>query len=278
MHKVKNRIQYSRIEHLAKMVYLGRWKKTYMAMFTIYLDASGSPDSNTILSVAGFIAPVEQWIFFERDWKAALKQFGVSSLHMKHFAHSLGEYSKWKGDETTRRRFLSRLIAELKVRVHHSFVNSLYLPDYYDLDKTFCVSESLKPLGLAGGGCILKVRNWADKWKVPQNEILYAFEDGDKHKGNLIDVANRYFGISPVFMKKSESVAFEAADLLAYEHFRANQKVCKNPGVYGLEDLRFPLQALSKIPNGKDGEDWGIQDLPQMAENFKSGGFPLRQS
>jgi hypothetical protein len=152
----------------------------------------------------------------------------------------------------------------------------VYLPDYYEVDKKYCLSESVKPLGLAAGACMLKVRNWADKWKVPQNEILYAFEDGDKHKGNLIDVANRHFGINPVFMKKAESVAFEAADLLAYEHFRANQKVCKNPGVYGFEDLRFPLQSLMTIPNGEGGEDWGIQDLPQMEENFKSAGFPLR--
>lgn len=267
---------YSRIEHLAKAVFLNRWKDSCVAMFTIYFDASGSPDSTNILSVAGLIAPVEQWMRFERDWKAILGEFGVSELHMKKFAHSAGEFSKWKGNEAIRRRFLSRLIAEIKVRVRHSFVNSVCLADYYQLDKKYCISESVKPLGLAAGACFLKVRNWADKWKIQQSAILYVFEDGDKHKGNLMEVANRDFGINPVFMKKQESVVFQAADLLAYEHFRANQKVLKSPGVYALDQLRFPLQALAKIPNGEKGEDWGVQDIPQMEENCKRSGFPMR--
>jgi hypothetical protein len=133
-----------------------------MGNFTIYFDASGSPDSTKVLSMAGFIAPVGQWAVFERDWKNALDQFGVTRLHMREFAHSVGQYAGWKGDEARRRQFLARLIAEVKVRVRHSFVSSVYLPDYFELDKKYCVSETLKPIGLVGlvaGSCFLKARN-----------------------------------------------------------------------------------------------------------------------
>jgi len=52
-------------------------------MFTVYFDESGSPDDTAALVVAGFLASVEQWIEFERNWKQALAAFAVSRLHMK---------------------------------------------------------------------------------------------------------------------------------------------------------------------------------------------------
>ena len=42
--------QYSRMKHLAMAFFLGRWRSSYMAMFTIYFDASGAPDNNAALS------------------------------------------------------------------------------------------------------------------------------------------------------------------------------------------------------------------------------------
>jgi hypothetical protein len=112
-----------------------------MAMFTAYFDASGSPDQTEVLTVAGFIAPVEQWLFFEKDWKEVLARYGVSSLHMKEFAHSRGEFCSWKDDKIKRQSFLSLLIATIRSRVHHSFVASIYLPDYRSNDEKYCLSE-----------------------------------------------------------------------------------------------------------------------------------------
>ena len=78
-----------------------------------------------LVVVAGFIATAEQWTAFEHDWRHILSMFGVSSLHMRHFAHSLGEYSSWKGDENRRKDFLSRLIGITKIRAQHSFAIAL---------------------------------------------------------------------------------------------------------------------------------------------------------
>jgi hypothetical protein len=67
---------------------------------------------------------VEQWLFFEKDWKEVLARYGVSSLHMKEFAHSRGEFCSWKDNKIKRQSFLSLLIATIRARVHHSFVAS----------------------------------------------------------------------------------------------------------------------------------------------------------
>src|ERR1700729_2721075 len=106
-----------------------------MAMFTVYFDVSGHPDNTDVVSVGGFAANAGQWIRFEKEWKKVLADYGMGSLHMKHFAHSTGEYTSWKGDESRRRAFLSALIVVIKKRVRHSFVSSVYMPDYRAIDK-----------------------------------------------------------------------------------------------------------------------------------------------
>ena len=60
--------------------------------------------------VAGFLATEEQWIEFDRNRNDCLRDFGVSGLHMKLFAHSRRDFVSWKGNEHKRRLFLVRLI------------------------------------------------------------------------------------------------------------------------------------------------------------------------
>jgi hypothetical protein len=141
---------YSRNEHLANAIYLNRWKECFVAMFTVYFDASGHPDRLDVLSVAGFIADAAQWKEFERNWQEILNRsdFQVSSLHMRDFCHSTGEFASWKGDEQRRRNFLTALIGTIKARVRHSFAHSMYIPDYREVDKQYKLSETIAPLPL----------------------------------------------------------------------------------------------------------------------------------
>ncbi|HXX17022.1 MAG TPA: hypothetical protein VEJ47_19125 [Candidatus Eremiobacteraceae bacterium] len=95
-------------------------------MFSAYFDASGHPNNTSVLAVAGFIADADQWIEFDRNWKEVLNRpdFGISSLHMKDFCHSTGEFAAWRNDEQRRRAFLSALIEIIKIRVRHSFMRT----------------------------------------------------------------------------------------------------------------------------------------------------------
>lgn len=240
-----------------------------MAMFTVYFDVSGHPDGTDVLSVAGFIANAGQWKRFEKKWKKVLADFGVSSLHMKDFAHSNGEFKSWKGNENRRRAFLSALICVIKERVRHSFAASVYLPDYRAIDAVSHIREVRSPFAMAGCTAIQHVRNWAIEKGFSMDNILLVFEDGDADKANFFQAAVHDFGVNPVFMKKEQSSAFQAADLLAYEHLKANLKVVPNSGVYALEDLRQPLQLLNRIPNGIAGKDWSIQEKAELEATLR---------
>jgi len=78
-------------------------------MVTGYFDESGIHDSAIVTTIGGFISTAEGWDKFNRDWLAVLNEFDISCFHMKHFAHFLGEFAKFKDNEGRRRELLSKL-------------------------------------------------------------------------------------------------------------------------------------------------------------------------
>jgi hypothetical protein len=245
--------------------------------YAAYFDCSGSPDDTLAIVVAGFVAPVNQWIAFERNWNECLEYFGVSALHMREFAHSRGEFASWKGNEKKRRHFLQWLIGIIRVRVWHSFASAVLMDDYRKVDAKYCLSEFSRPYALAGCTCITKLDHWAKRWAEPGDEFAIVFEDGDVDKGALIDAVKKHFVVTPTFLSKDKSVAFQAADLLAYENLLANRKV-KEKGIVFESDLRRPLMELSKIPGGRNNADWGVHMEDDMTDSCVMDKIPLRTS
>jgi hypothetical protein len=251
-------------------------------MFTAYFDASGSPDSEVAVVVAGFVAKAEQWIEFERNWNECLSSFQVSGMHMKDFAHSRGEFREWKGDEKRRQQFLAGLINVIKLRVLHSFSTIVVMEDYRKVDSVYRLTEFSKPYALAGCTTVAKAKRWAQKHGDPDDTIMFVFEDGDKDKGDLMRCMDAHNQVSPIFLRKQESIAFQAADLLAYEHLLASRKMYEQQigTKVDFEDLRYPLRALSTIPGGLDGGeencDWGFHDESDLLASCKGDGMPLR--
>lgn len=242
-------------------------------MFTAYFDGSGSKDDpNTpVLAVAGFIATTDQWIEFERNWKGVCADYGVSGLHMRHFAHSRGEFASWKGDDKKRNSFMEKLVSVIKTRVWNAFASVVILKDFY----RFCVEfdeHEMKPYPLAGATCINKVQRWSHRYSKDLSQVKCVFEDGDGGRGELLKLAKKYNGLTPIFLPKKEAVAFQAADLLAYEYLQANKKMCEfPPQTFTDGDLRLSFQELLKVPNGgKDSEYLGIHDWNSLSKSPRS--------
>src|ERR1700722_12564024 len=105
-------------------------------MYTAYYDDSGSPTDTLAVVVAGFVAEDAQWTGFERNWNDTLEQFGISLFHMKEFAHSRGEFSKWKdhqrieNQKRERETFLRQLVGHIILRARHSFGHAVLMNDY----------------------------------------------------------------------------------------------------------------------------------------------------
>lgn len=236
-------------------------------MYTAYYDDSGSPDESLAVVVAGFVASDEQWKHFERNWNETLNRFGISLFHMKEFAHSIGEFSRFKCNRADREWLLRQLLAHVRLRTRHSCGHAVLMQDYREVSQVYPLDSGLTPYALCGRTCVASVSAWAKRNGIPESSVLHVFEDGSKGRGKLIDRMLTDKGIRPEFRKKHECVQLQAADLFAYEVLAGNKAVFEK-GVRDFEALRFPLRQLT-VPDTQ-GIDMGVYtraDLETFCEN-----------
>ena len=82
-----------------------------MVVLKGYFDDS---DDKKTCSLSGYIASVDNWNSFERDWNKVLAEYEIPYLHMKDFAHFKKPFDKFKDNEPDRVKCLSSLIAIIR--------------------------------------------------------------------------------------------------------------------------------------------------------------------
>lgn len=189
-----------------------------MAAFTVYFDASGTP-ADTVITMAGYVSDVKKWAKFGQCWEAILQREGVSAFHMTDCISGQKKYTGWTKER--RGQFLHDL-SECAIKyTNKRFSASVIIEGFKRADAEYILHESIGyPYSVCGTSCIEHVRTWARNRKIKDNQIIYMFEDGDKHKGDFQRICERNFarfGIEPLFGKKKDFVPFQAADLAAWK-------------------------------------------------------------
>lgn len=244
-------------------------------MFTAYYDDSGSPDDTLAVVVAGFVATDEQWPHFERNWNDTLRQFGISHFHMKDFAHSVGEFSKFKQNKESREFFLRQLLSHIKLRVIYTNGHAVLMDAYRKVNETYALQYAFPPYALAGRTCIARINLWAERQGISKNEIQHVFEDGSAGRTKLYESVFRDHGLEVTFKKKSECVVLQAADLFAYEILAANRFIFEK-GIVDFDRLRYPIRQLKAL--FRDPYDWGTFTQEDLEEFCKKAPIPRRDS
>jgi hypothetical protein len=121
--------------------------------------------------------------------------------------------------------------------------------------------EGHTPFAIAGNSCILKVARWAQRFKIPGEDVALLFEDGAAEKKKFVREARKHLGITPSFAKKGDYAAFQAADLLVFEYLQSNRAiVAAGDEALSFSELREPLKAVfATQPKSAEGQ-WGIHD------------------
>ena len=243
-----------------------------MTDFIAFLDDSGSPDEGICLGVAGFVSTKYKWADFEKDWHTVLTAYGIGYFHMREYAHSVGQFNGWRGREGKRRTFLKKLISCLSGRVHKSFASAVLLKDYRDVDELYPLHEAVGyPLALCGRTCSAKINSWRTKRKI-QEPVEIIFETGSKHANDLARIQKRDGQPEPLFKRKDDFGALQAADLIAWENTKALRDL-ELGKINGLEDLRKSMSALALIPN-----DWGVYTKEDLIRSCNLIPLPLRSA
>lgn len=186
-----------------------------MAMYSAYFDESGHPDDGDFVVVAGAIADVDQWIHFEREWTEALSTLNTTIFHMVDFESGAPPFDGLSdGDKD---HLLAKLIGILCRRIERSVAGTINVKDYKVANNKYVLAEHYGfPYPSAARSCMGCVEAWAHNHSVNVGDIQFFFEDGAKHKGQIEWIAERDGLPIPVFRKKTDVVALQAGDLLAW--------------------------------------------------------------
>jgi Protein of unknown function (DUF3800) len=212
-------------------------------MFTVYMDESYGTAS--AYSVAGYVATVEQWEQFEREWKELLKDFNVEYLHKRELEHLWGQFSYAQDWPKEKQRELKEAVNRracgiILRRVNAGFAASVFKTDWQEFDKGRW-AEALGHSFYAAGAfqCLKLVSTWMHMFN--RNEPMrYVFEKGAEGQHEVRELLirtkkdpearamSRMAGWSFESKKDEEIkgvrypgvIPLQAADFLAYEMYR----------------------------------------------------------
>lgn len=236
-------LEYSLIEHLAKIAAGSEWQKVRLTMFTAYFDASGDNSSKYVVAVCGFVASADAWIAWQGEWLKRLRiPLGLHALHMKELKKSENE----------------NLIADLceitKDYVDHKFgVVVANREAWSRLSKKDQDRLHMNSYALAGRTAARDVRIWSSTWAGPFPELV--FEKGDAGANDLrhLLVSQGYpephFRPKKTYTDKKTGIVHEAAVPLQAGDLFANLLFCniRDASLNRTELARLP-SALDKIP------------------------------
>ena len=153
---------------------------------------------------------------------------------------------------------------------------SVYIDDYRYLDRSYCVRETMRPYTMGCLTCASAVTIWAEQNGRRKQDLIWVFEKGDEDQNDLEkrwDVAHRGGLIDePIFCKKvyydpdktacRRIRAFEAADLIAYEHLSVHRQLEEKQGADFYEDELSP--GMLRMKKWPDAQDWEVCDMASL--------------
>lgn len=198
-----------------------------MAMFSVYLDASSDKDK-LALSIGAYIATVEQWREFAREWKDLLAEYGIEMMHATDLEASQGQFRGWKKDRKI--SLQKRVTGIINRRVNIGVAASIPYSDY----NAEVTGDHLLVCGSPYNYCfnlvLTQIGAWIDKYRRDQ-PMQYVFEQGDyglhecfnalnNQKKRKIDNRKRYLIEGWSSQDKRKMIQLQAADVLAYEQMK----------------------------------------------------------
>jgi hypothetical protein len=230
-----------------------------MAFLTAYFDDSGHPASHRVVALGGFVSTTDHWIRFSKEWQGVLKEFDVPYMHMKEYAHSVGPFVGWKGDESKRLEFMKRLIALLKGLPKGSACSVMTEP-FNAVNKRYWLREFLGgPYAICARACARHLNDWREFVGIP-GSIDFVFDDGSHQKGDLL----RLFPVDgwddPIFRPWRKFPPLQAADIVAWEMHKFEEAA--EGGTF--KEYRKPFLELF----AEFQQDWNTYFLEDDIENL----------
>lgn len=215
-------------------------------MLTAYFDESGDQDNKQgSFTVAGSISTDQKWLRLDKQWNSILNHHRVSLFHMNECARGTGAFEGWTSDR--KRELIAELSDCLARHAKQAFAVTVLIECWSHINEEFQLNETFgHPYGFCGRFCVFMVRSWMKRKKVSA-PVEYCFEDGTKHKGELIKLIEVHDHLTPQF-KGKELPGLQAADLVAWKNRRVVHDIINRPDSMMGDNFLRSLAPVSKIP------------------------------
>lgn len=238
-------------------------------MFSAFFDASGKADER-VLAVGGYVASKEEWLSFDKEWNEILQDFGVQYFRMSEFINRSGQFKGWK--PSRRSQIFDLLTTLIQSRVLKAVGCAIVCDEFREVNQQYLLAERLgHPFPMAAMTAMGRLFVWAARIGH-QEPILSVFEDGDTHKGELIDLAKQYMPdarLCPVFRPKTLT-PLQAADIVAWDLRNIVNKVLE---IADVDIWGKSYKRLHDIPN--DYPVRGAKELIGLCADLK---IPRREN
>ncbi len=214
--------------------------------YVAYLDESGTHAGSENLVVAGYLALADEWIAFETEWRTALAEYGIESFHMTDFSNAAPPFNGCS--DAVRQSCLQKLVSVTNRHAWGGFYLTISLAAYRRTITPGADKWLGGPYGLAMVRCFFEMGDALVKVD-PARQISYVLEDGARGKGQVLKVFELNKNkpelglIELTFANKTRFVPLQAADILAYEVYRARDRQLSSKGI-----LRPQLQHILELP------------------------------
>jgi hypothetical protein len=219
-----------------------------MLVLRAYCDESGfSQDpAQSVVAIGGCVGTLEAWEKFDGEWKTLLREFNVSELHMKNYAHSVGEFTIWENNERKRRAFMGSATELMGQHIAAYIGAAIYLPDFACLPST--IKQRLgDPYFVCFQVCCRSAT--IQTLEDPAERIDMVFSKRKGYQGKAREFfyrlqtelvhGEKLGGIS--FESPKDVVQLQAADLVAFElHRFTKDRIALQPDP-NADSVRYPM-------------------------------------
>jgi hypothetical protein len=217
---------YSRMKHALLSAYGAQWSKRYLAVFTVYIDDSGTDPAQPVAIASALIFPAMRLVAMEREWEALKAKEGFTCLHTSECAarNPRSDFALWDQKKVGSvlkkvRQFIFKYsVQSFSVAVSKSDHDSIIPGDFKRFvgryHYTWAVDQA----------CGF-IEAWAQEKEVPME---YIFDMAGKNQKKEIDAVmehgearfpGRFLGHHS-FRNRCELPALQCADLFAWTCFQ----------------------------------------------------------
>lgn len=239
-----------------------------------YFDDSGTDATSKVITVAGWVAPVDRWVASCEDWRGALRDNGLTHFRMSEFENLKGKFSTWQKD--ARYFDLIKRLRGIIERTAMFGVGAAVMREDYDAITRDDKAEIGNPFIVCARGCLelasieIERRGYKGPWQA-------VFESGSKGAGDLLRHCSaehwreRYQMTPPTTENKKETCRLQAADILAYETWK------QVPRTLGTE-LRRPRKLALALAYRTPlfGDLFLLRHLKDLADVIRRPELPVR--